>query len=129
MPTVRRIRPTEPVSSPAPRMTEDQLLIGLLELLGLLGWRSIHLRRSDRALLQGAGAAGFPDIFAMAPGGRMLAIECKSDRGIPTPEQIAWLSGFRSLGVEATVIRPASYDAAIAWIRGKAPMPDARPAS
>jgi hypothetical protein len=110
-------------------MTEDELLTGLLELLGLLGWRAYHVRRSDRAIIQGAGGSGFPDVLALAPGGRMVAIECKSDRGIPTPDQISWLSAFRSVGIEATVIRPATYDAAISWIRAKGPMPDARPSS
>jgi hypothetical protein len=108
-------------------MTEDELLTGLLELLGLLGWRAYHVRRSDRALVQGAGARGFPDVVAVTSAGRMVAIECKTDRGIPTPDQITWLTAFRALGIEATVIRPATYDAAIAWIRGKGPMPDARP--
>lgn len=107
---------------------EDALLTALLELFGLLGWRSYHVRRSDRAIVQGVGGDGFPDIVALDPRtNRMLVIECKSDHGIPTPDQLAWLFAFRGLGtVEATIVRPATYDAAIDWIRGIGPMPDAR---
>ena len=109
-------------------MSEDELMTALLELLGLMGWRAYHVRRSDRAIVQGMGGLGFPDIVAIKPDrSRMLAIECKSDRGIPTPDQLAWLYAFRSLVTcEATIVRPATYDAAIAWIRGTGPMPDAR---
>ena len=66
-------------------------------------------------------------MIALHPVGRMIAFECKSDRGVPTPDQIAWLAGFRALLVESTIVRPATYDAAIAWIRGQGSMPDARP--
>lgn len=109
-------------------MTEDQLLVGILELLGLTGWRAYHVRRSDRAIVQGVGGAGFPDIVAGHPSSsRVVAIECKSDAGIPTPDQLIWLYLFRHLGtVEATIVRPATYDAALAWIQGLGPMPDAR---
>jgi hypothetical protein len=109
-------------------MSEDQLLVALLELFGLTGWRAYHVRRSDRALVQGTGGDGFPDIIAVHPStNRMLVIECKSNVGVPTPDQLGWLFAFRGLGtVEATIVRPASYDAAIDWIRGIGPMPDAR---
>lgn len=109
-------------------MSEDELLVGLLELMALTGWRAYHVRRSDRALVMGSGAVGFPDILAVHPERhRLVAIECKSDRGIPTPDQLVWLSALRQLvTVEATIVRPATYDEAIAWIQGMGPMPDAR---
>lgn len=109
-------------------MTEDALLSALLELFGLSGWRAYHVRRSDRAIVQGAGGDGFPDIVALHPSTRrMLVIECKSNIGVPTPAQLAWLFAFRGMvGIEATIVRPGTYDAAIAWIRGIGPMPDAR---
>lgn len=109
-------------------MSEEELLVGLLELLALSGWRAYHVRRSDRAIVQGSGGDGFPDVLAVkpAPGSRLIAIECKSDRGMPTPAQLAWLWAMREHAVEATIVRPATYDAAIAWIQGRGPMPDAR---
>jgi hypothetical protein len=109
-------------------MTEDELLSGLLELMAYTGWRAYHVRRSDRAVVMGAGGRGFPDIVAFhPPSSRLVAIECKTDAGVPTPEQLAWLYGLRHHPtLEATIVRPASYDQAIAWLRGTGPMPDAR---
>jgi VRR-NUC domain len=111
-----------------PAMSEDDLLSGLLELMSYTGWRAYHVRRSDRAVVMGAGGRGFPDIIAVHPeGSRLVAIECKSDRGVPTPDQLAWIFAFRHHPtIEATIVRPSTYDAAIAWIRGTGPMPAAR---
>lgn len=109
-------------------MTEDELLSGLMELLGLAGWRAFHVRRSDRAIVQGVGGAGFPDVFAAHPTlHRIIAIECKSDRGLPTPDQLSWLAELRQHPtIEATIVRPATYDDALRWIAGKGPMPPAQ---
>lgn len=109
-------------------MSEDELLVGLLELLALTGWRSYHVRRSDRAIAQGSGAVGFPDVIAAhAATSRLIAIECKSDTGLPSAPQLAWLFALRASGaIEATIVRPSTYDEAIAWIQGRGPMPDAR---
>lgn len=109
-------------------MTEDELLTGILELLGLTGWRAYHVRRSDRAIVQGSGGDGFPDVVAVHPAtSRTLVIECKSDAGYPTPAQLIWLYAFRQHPtIEATIVRPSTYDQAIAWIQGHGPMPDAR---
>lgn len=111
-----------------PAMSEDELLVGLIELLGLLGWRSYHVRRSDRAIVQGLGGAGFPDVIAIHPDRhRLIAFECKTDMGIPTPDQLTWLYELRQHPtIEATIVRPSTYDDAIAWIRGDGPMPHAR---
>jgi len=109
-------------------MTEDELLVGLLELMSLTGWRAYHVRRSDRAILMGRGADGFPDIVGVHIGrSRLVAIECKTDNGLPTPAQLEWLAAMRQHPTcEATIIRPATYDDAIAWLQGLGPMPDAR---
>ena len=67
-------------------MTEDDLLTGLLELMGLLGWRVYHVRRSDKAIIQGVGGAGFPVLMGIDPHTkRLLVIECKSDIGSRRP--------------------------------------------
>lgn len=108
-------------------MTEDDLLEAFVELFGLLGWRCYHVRRSDRALVQGKGGAGWPDIIAADPRThRLVALELKSNVGMPTEDQLAWLSELRQHPtLEATIVRPATYDAAIDWIRGTGPMPSA----
>lgn len=109
-------------------MSEDELLTALLELMALTGWRAYHVRRSDRAQIQGLGGDGFPDIIAVhADRSRLVAIECKSDIGLPTPAQLVWLTCLRQHPtIESTIVRPATYDAAIAWLQGIGPMPDAR---
>lgn len=109
-------------------MSEDELLTALLELFALDGWRAYHVRRSDRAVIQGLGGDGFPDVIAVhALRSRLIALECKSDAGLPTPAQLEWLFALRAHPtIEATIVRPATYDEAIDWIRGLGPMPDAR---
>lgn len=107
-------------------MNADAVLTALLELLGLSGWRVCHIPGTARELVIGADGDGFPDIVALHPSGRMLVMVCLPDLGIPTPAQLAWIFGFRSLAIEATIIRPGTYDGALGWIRGIGPMPDAR---
>jgi hypothetical protein len=96
-------------------MTEDDLLTGLLECMILTGWRCQHVRRSDRALIM--GNPGLPDILALPPhGGPLLAIECKTQVGVVSDEQAAWLVGLAQAGVTPAVVRPEQYDRAVALI-------------
>jgi hypothetical protein len=108
-------------------VTEDELLEALVQLLAICGWRTFHIRRSDLGIVQGKGGAGFPDVIAVYPEThRVIVFEAKSNVGLPTRDQLAWLSEFRQHPtLEATIVRPGSYDAAIAWIQGTGPMPDA----
>ena len=96
-------------ASPA---TEDDILTGIIEAMLLTGWRVMHIRRSDRALVM--GSQGFPDIIATPPhGGPVLVIETKSANGRVTDDQAAWLVAFAQAGVTAAVIRPDGYDRAV----------------
>jgi len=95
----------------APVMGEDELVTGLLEAFALAGWHAFHVRRSDRALLM--GRAGWPDITAIRPDGRLLVIEAKSATGRVSEAQGRWLVLLHRAGVTAAVIRPADYDRAI----------------
>lgn len=106
-------------------LTEDELLAGLLELLGLSGWYVFHVPRSERDPI--GDESGFPDIMAVhRERHRCIAIVAASNLGYPTPQQLAWLLELREHPtLEATVVRPASYDAALAWIVGNGPMPTA----
>jgi hypothetical protein len=53
---------------------------------------------------------GFPDIIAILPGVRLIAIELKQDRGRVTTSQLYWLELFRSIEVYAEVWRPRDAD-------------------
>ena len=89
-------------------MTEDDLLVAIVEAARFLGWRVHHDRRSDKAIQQ--GDAGFPDLV-MARHGHVLFWELKGSRGQLTTEQWGWL---QALGHAGKVIRPADLDAALA---------------
>lgn len=102
-------------------MTEDELLAGITEALELSGWTWTHIRRSDGITV---GHAGLPDVIACKDGRDVvLAWELKSRRGIVSGEQLRWLFELGCApGVDARVIRPDSYDAALAVIlRGVSP--------
>lgn len=119
-------------SIPYPPMTEDELLTGVTDTLTLGGWRWQHIRRSDRALVQ--GHPGFPDVVAAHPDkplkcgecgagvdrmtGGVIAIECKSATGRATPDQIDWLALLEAGGWVGTILRPQHFDQAVAWLLG-----------
>ena len=102
-------------------MTEDELLTGLTDAMTLSGWWWMHIRRSDRALVQ--GMQGFPDIFAVHPIRKIgLAWELKSAKGQPTYEQHAWLNALALVldGCpnvwDGRIVRPSDYDDALAFV-------------
>lgn len=100
----------------AHRMTEDELMGGLMECLSLGGWRWTHIRDS-RGITQ--GFEGLPDLFAVHPDvDEALLWECKSDSGRLTPEQAAWLQVGRGRVIDSRIIRPTDYDHAIRLILG-----------
>ena len=101
----------EPVT--AERMTEDDLVAGLLDALTVAGWQAWHVRRSDRALWQ--GTPGWPDLTALPPRGRgpLLVIEAKSDGGRVTEQQAVWLVRLHQAGCTAALIRPPDYERAV----------------
>lgn len=98
-------------------MTESALLLGVLDIARLLGWRSLHLRPARtahgwRTAVAGDGV-GWPDLF-MVRGHRIVAAELKAGRGRTTPEQDAWLAALALAGVETFLWRPADYPERIA---------------
>jgi hypothetical protein len=102
---------------------EDDILVGLLDAFAIRGWLTYHARRSDRAVSQGSGARGLPDILAIDPDGELVAIECKSSHGRCSVDQWAWIWALRQAGIRAVICRPAEYDRCIAAILGRGPWP------
>ena len=71
-------------------MTEDELLIGVTDLLTAGKWRWVHFRRSDKAKMM--GHAGLPDIIAVSSSRhRLIFAELKGSHGRTEPEQRDWL--------------------------------------
>lgn len=92
----------------APRVSENDLLRGVLDLAAILGWKTLHIRPGRtshgwRTPIQGDGA-GFPDILAVR-GSRIVVAELKVARGTVTPAQLGWLDAFRQAGVDAYIVR------------------------
>lgn len=92
-------------------MTEAELLEGITDALTIAGWRWTHIRRSDGVT---QGFAGLPDVIAASPTRNVvLAWELKTDRGSVDLDQLAWMLALDGPGVDARIIRPPMYDAAL----------------
>ena len=48
---------------------------------------------------------GFADIMAVLPGGKVAFIECKTEKGKPSPEQLQFISKMQELGAMAGIAR------------------------
>jgi hypothetical protein len=92
-------------------MTEDQLQDAILDAARLFGWRAYHIRRSDRAIVQ--GDAGFPDV-TLARDGRVLFLELKREGGRMTRAQVEWIE---AIGVGALIVRPDDLDTILGMLR------------
>lgn len=97
-------------------MTEDELLEAITQAATYLGWRWTHSRRSDLALQM--GHSGFPDLV-LARDGHVLFLELKTEAGIVSPDQRAWIDalapedypgGLGSQRVDVYVARPRDLD-------------------
>lgn len=95
------------------RMTERAWMRQVIDLAQLHGYLVYHTHDSRRS------AAGFPDLL-MVRRGRLLAIECKSERGRVTPEQMAWIELLDTVpGVTAMVARPRDFDVVRAVVQAR----------
>jgi len=52
---------------------------------------------------------GWPDLFCVR-GDRMLALECKTQKGRTTDAQDEWLAWLNAAGVDGWVVRPSDED-------------------
>ena len=74
------------------------------------GWSVQYFRKSAAmgkdGRWRGLGNPGWPDVIAVR-GPRMLAVECKSERGTASPEQKEWLRLLSEIpGVETLIAKP-----------------------
>ena len=84
------------------RVTEKAFMQAVIDLAHLHQWLVYHPFNSRHS------PAGFPDLIAIR-GQRMLAIECKTDKGKVTLAQQAWPDALSKVpGIEAMVIRPGA---------------------
>lgn len=95
-------------------ITEKQWQAQIDGLLKLQGYKAYHVYDSRRT------EPGFPDVIALNPKtGDILVAELKTERGVLTPKQIAWLEWFDMCGITAHVWRPSDIDKVIAHVATK----------
>lgn len=101
----------------APRMTEDELLTGLVEAAAAGGWLIFHVRGWHPGIIQ--GSVGFPDLVAVhAERAALVFIETKTETGRVDEAQVRWHTALRAAGVDMRVVRPADYDETWRWLVG-----------
>lgn len=110
----RALGPNETRRALARATSEEQLLEAITDAATAYGWRWHHVRRSDRAITQ--GAPGFPDLI-MVRGGSCIALELKAELGRHEPGQREWLAGFARAGCYAMTARPSDLDAILEVLR------------
>jgi len=85
------------------RQSEKSHQSQVLALAKLHHWATYHTWRSTHS------AAGFPDVVAIRPP-RCLFLELKTETGVVSPPQRAWLDALaRCPGVEVYTIRPSDW--------------------
>jgi len=130
--TVKRRRPVNESASAAQsrlwiasqvRETgRDGWTMRLVRYMELTGWYAVHVVTSIRressdgkpifmTALAGKYRKGFPDIIAVRD--RLVAVETKSQRGVLSPEQVAWRTRWLAAGGEHYVLRPADWRGAV----------------
>ena len=104
-----------------PRMTEAEWTTQVIAFAQLNGWRTVHFRpartsRGWRTAVQGDGK-GWPDLV-MLRGSRLVAAELKSESGMATDDQLAWLDAMALVGAECYIWRPADWPSVVQVLRG-----------
>ena len=71
----------------------QRAILDYLKLTGIFVWRVNNvpvssIQNGRRVFRKFSGVRGVADIIGILPGGRLLAIACKSEKGKPSPEQV-----------------------------------------
>ena len=83
-------------------MTERQLQDAVVELARLLGWRLFHTFDSRKS------EAGFPDL-CLVRRGRLIFAELKTEVGVASQSQTAWLEDLSRTPAEVFIWRPEHW--------------------
>ena len=97
-----RVVPPPPVP-PLP-MTEAKLLREVQARGRKRNWLVYHGTSTNR------GTAGYPDLTMVHPTGKLLVVELKSERGVVSNAQHAWLNALAAAGVQVAVWTPADLE-------------------
>ena len=96
----------------------NECLIALSQ-AGCLAWRNDTggYRTPEGRLIRYGLCRGSSDVIAIAPDGIFVAVECKTAKGRPTPEQKRFMEAVRAKGGRAGVARSGEEAVAIALAR------------
>lgn len=105
--------------------THDEWQQTFVDLLHLLGYEHLHVRRSigkGRQWVTATNLVGWPDLFAWKSrrGPELAAIECKVPGDYPRQAQLDVLASLAAAGVRAVVAYPDDLDRLHAMLRGQA---------
>jgi hypothetical protein len=85
-----------------PRISERRFMQQVVDLAKLLKWRVYHTHDSRHS------PAGFPDLVLVRRP-RVLFVELKVGKNVPTDEQIAWLLDLHDCGQVVHIWRPEDW--------------------
>lgn len=93
-------------------ISEREFMAQIIKLARLLEWRVSHPWLSIKS------AAGVPDLLLVKPP-RVIFFEVKTERGILTNAQVAWLRDLGACpGVEVYTARPSMWETVVRILEG-----------
>jgi hypothetical protein len=105
-----------------PPISEATLQLQIIEVAHLFGYRVAHFRPAKTSkgwrTAVAADGAGFPDLVLVNPiQQRVIWAELKSESGIVSLDQQAWLDALVAAGEEVYTWRPRDFDEAVEILR------------
>lgn len=114
----------QPPAAPRRQRPEATILAGILAALGLepdlkLFRNNVGVAEYGKAKVRYGLLPGSADLIGvLAPTGRLVSLEVKSDTGRLTPEQVKWAAMVRRMGGFAAVVR-STQEARDAIVRAR----------
>lgn len=102
-------------------VTHEQWQQQVVELLGMTGWRHLHVRRTvgrGKKWVTATNVIGWPDLFCWHPRHGVAAIELKVGKDKPSDAQAEVLASLEQAGVRTMVAYPDDLDALALLLRG-----------
>lgn len=102
---MRRVAPAIPLNDMLEKQLEQQV-VGSKSNPGLarmLGWKAYHTLRSQ------GSEPGYPDWTLIRE--RVVWLELKTEKGIISDAQVAWITALRKAGAEVYIVRPRHLEA------------------
>lgn len=104
-------------------MSEADLQRLVTDAAAALGWHWLHVYPLRTAAgwatpTSGSLGEGWPDLLLAHPRqGRLLAIECKAERGHVTGDQLAVHAVLIAAGLDVQIVRPSTLDTFLETLR------------